>query len=61
MPRRFKRGLGAPIMRDYESQALESALGVIVDGGMSIKQATERFNVVKSAIHRKYLGMNRLI
>ncbi|GLV37577.1 hypothetical protein CBL_20389 [Carabus blaptoides fortunei] len=58
MPRRYKRRLGARIRRDYEPQALENALHAIVNGGLSIRQAAERFNVQKSTIHRKYHGMN---
>lgn len=58
MPRQYKRKLGAPLRRQYSEDQVEAALEAVIVNNMSLRQASEQFNVPRNTIFRKYHGMN---
>lgn len=56
MPRAHKRLLGSRPYMDYSSEKLEQAVEAVVEGTLSIREASKRFKIPFGTVYNKYKG-----
>ena len=53
MPRKHKRRLGSRKYHDFSNETLEKALDDVIKTGLSFREASEKYGIPKSTLHRK--------
>ncbi|KAJ8732805.1 hypothetical protein PYW07_015404 [Mythimna separata] len=56
MPRIYKKKLGTREYRNYSEATVNEALSQVVDGKLSIRGASEQYNIPYGAIYNRYKG-----
>ncbi|KAJ8966903.1 hypothetical protein NQ314_003237 [Rhamnusium bicolor] len=58
MPRKHKRLLGYRSYRNYSKEKLEEALGKVIDGTLSIREASRQFSIPFGTLYNRYKGIH---
>ena len=58
MPATYKRKIGSRNYHDYDDENIEMDVKA-VEGGLSLRQAAEKFGIPKSTIQNKRLGVHK--
>ncbi|KAG5887303.1 hypothetical protein JTB14_006448 [Gonioctena quinquepunctata] len=58
MARKHKRLLGSRSYRNYSKEKLEEALGKVVDGTLSIREATRQFSIPFGTLYNRFKGIH---
>ncbi|KAG5892271.1 hypothetical protein JTB14_034222 [Gonioctena quinquepunctata] len=58
MARKQKCLLGSRSYRNYSREKLEEALGKVVDGTLSIREATRRFSIPSGTLYNRFEGIH---
>lgn len=56
MPRTYKRRLGSREYRNYTESVLDEAITEVVEGRLSIRRASEKYDIPYGTLHNKYHG-----
>lgn len=56
MPRIYKKKLGSREYKNYPAARVEAALGKVLDGRLSIRGASEQYNIPYGTIYNRYKG-----
>ncbi|KAJ8937071.1 hypothetical protein NQ314_012043 [Rhamnusium bicolor] len=58
MPRKHKRLLESRSYRNYSKEKLEEALGKVIDGTLSIREASRQFSIPFGTLYNRYKGIH---